>query len=621
MHSLQSCYCTFFYEMDRKDMDVQAQKDARRQLEQDRKRRKEIEEERKLKLEREAQQKRDEKTRALEMQKAELRAILEHEKAQYKLLKEQGLVPELADEIAEDIETGRLPHETIKEAQLRHIRALSKLSASGYGEGKTAFLETYDDKMLEPDDTDQKEEEKKSSEPSIKSLKSSLHLRTEIDDLDSKMEAAMQSAMENMEGDTAVPPSEGEMKRDIKDNADSLNSTEPKESKSPWEDPDNYIVYDAEGDRDKSINIKEDLDDDATLDEVRVLWDIEIDDRKDEGGVGWTEVLVTRYRHDDSPHGSVFLSVDSSEETSLGWISLSAHDCKLKGVVDEDSHELYDCVNEGLLLDRRTAKVTTLPPIQEDADEVEAKSESRSNTMDVDRSKAEAPEENFDEDNEDESIAQQESQGSMSKLQRLQLQAREKMKASADEKIQKIKVGDESAHQNSDYSEAKAQEENFGEDNGQRKLQQLQEDARENIKASADEKVKKINTGDEGTLEEHDNEQNGSSINSDGENLQVEKIENDFDKNNGISKLKRLQLQARANIENSVENKLDKIDTGILEEVVESDVGHMTPYRSGLSQKEDDTPARLDASKSDQPDSIAVIEDAADSDIEEEVLE
>ena len=47
LHSLQSCYCTFFYEMNRQDMDEQAQKDARRQLEQDRKKRLEIEEERK----------------------------------------------------------------------------------------------------------------------------------------------------------------------------------------------------------------------------------------------------------------------------------------------------------------------------------------------------------------------------------------------------------------------------------------------------------------------------------------------------------------------------------------------------------------------------------------------
>ena len=250
MHSLQSCYCTFFYEMDREDMDEQAQKDARRQLEKDRKRRKEIEEERKLKLEREAQQKRDEKAKALERQKAELRAILKHEKAQYKMLKEQGLVPELADEIAEDIETGRLPHETIKEAQLRHIRALSKLSASGYGEDQTAFREIYDDKMIEADNKDQKEEEKKSSVPSIKSLKGSLDPGTEIDDLDSKMEAAMLSAMDNIEGDAATPPSDGEEKRDSRDDENSLNSTESKESKSPWEDPDNYIVYDAEEDGD-----------------------------------------------------------------------------------------------------------------------------------------------------------------------------------------------------------------------------------------------------------------------------------------------------------------------------------------------------------------------------------
>ena len=74
---------------------------------------------------------------------------------------------------------------------------------------------------------------------------------------------------------------------------------------------------------------------------------------------------MTRYRHDESPHGSVYLSVDSSEKSPLGWISLSAHDCRLKGVIDEDSHELYDCVNEGLLLNRRTAVVHGLAPIDE----------------------------------------------------------------------------------------------------------------------------------------------------------------------------------------------------------------------------------------------------------------
>ena len=103
------------------------------------------------------------------------------------------------------------------------------------------------------------------------------------------MEAAS-SAMDNIEGDAATPPSDSEEKRDSRDDENSLNSTESKESKSPWEDPDNYIVYDAEEDGDKTMNAKEDINDDAILDEVRVLWDIEIDVREEEG-VGWTEIL------------------------------------------------------------------------------------------------------------------------------------------------------------------------------------------------------------------------------------------------------------------------------------------------------------------------------------------
>ena len=224
---------------------------------------------------------------------------------------------------------------------------------------------------------------------------------------------------------------------------------------------------------------------------------------------------------------------------------------------------------------------------------------SRSNTMDLDHPKAELKK-NFDEDNEDASLAKQESQGSMSKLQRLQLKARENMKASADEKLKKIKLGDGSVRRIPDHSEAKAQEENFDEDNGDdasaakreykgtlSKLQQLQEDARENIKASAAEKLKKINTEGEGSLKGLHNERNGSSINSDGEDLQVEKIENDFDKSNGMSKPKRLQLQARASIENS-DNKLQDWH-GNLEEAP-SQMWAQNSLQVCLTE-EDDTPA------------------------------
>jgi hypothetical protein len=642
LHSLQSCYCTFFYEMDREDMDEQAQKDARRQLEQDRKKRQEMEEARKLKMLREVEEKHTEKARALEKQKAELRAILKHEKAQYKLLKEQGLVSELVDEVGEDVETGRLPHETIKEAQLRHIRALSKLSVAGYGDGQSvAFGDIFDDEMLE---------KKESSSPTIKSLKGTLDTGADDVDMGSAMDAAMQSAMDNVEGDMAVPPSEGEeMDRKIEDKTESGDGGETKEVKSPWEDTDNYIVYDVEA-RGKDMPVKgatttgnaghaqEEEDEDNDLDEIRVLWDLEVNDREAEGGVGWTEVLATRFRHDDSPHGSVFLTVDSTEQAVLGWISLSAHDCRLKGVVDEDSHELYDCVNEGLLLDRRTATVSELTPIQEADEEVE--NAAIDSMLRPSPSKFQRQEENFDEDDagaggggdeeeadlssarstKEEKIEQLKEEAGLSKLQQLQKQARENRKKLMEEKLSKIEIGNGNKPPPDDG--IPVEEETLGnigsaderqreEEAGMSKLQRLQKQARENRKKLMEEKLSKIEIG-------------GDNNKSTGDGVEEETLGNSRSAARGVSDLKRLQMQARANIKKSVDDKLKNIEIGDADNNNNNNK-HSPSKPGGLSQKEDDTPAKLikkepGPTKSEEPDATPPIK-AKESDLEEEDLD
>ena len=68
-----------------------------------------------------------------------------------------------------------------------------------------------------------------------------------------------------------------------------------------------------------------------------------------------------------------------------------------------------------------------------------------------------------------------------------------------------------------------------------------------------------------------------------------------------------------------MDNKLDKIGTGI-GGGIKSDVGNKTPYKSGLSQKEDDTPARLESSKLINLMQLLLMM-TLDSDVEEEVLE
>ncbi len=590
LHSLQSCYCTFFYEMNRQDMDEQAQKDARRQLEQDRKKRLEIEEERRSKLAREAEAKRTEKARALEKQKAELRAILKHEKAQYKLLKEQGLVSELEEEIKEDIETGRLPHETIKEAQLRHMRALSKLSVAGYGEGQAVLSGVFDDKMLEKDPATVSQGDESSS-PKIKSLKATLGAGTENEDMDAAMDNAMLSAMNNLEGDMAVPPPEEEDGRKNKA-TESLSVGESKESKSPWEDPENFIVYevDAHG---KELTVKDaanaghvdtiskEIDESDDVDEIRVLWDLEVNDREAEGGVGWTEVLATRFRHDDSPHGSVFLTVDSAEHTVLGWISLSAHDCRLKGVVDEDSHELYDCVNEGLLLDRQTATVTELPPIHEVDEEVDGASTHAA--IRPSPSKFQPQEQDFDDD----------SKGGGDPLPESTLTKEEKA-----QKLQNLREKRE-REEEADMSAYK----------------RLQMEAQANIQNATEEKLNKIQTDDD----------NNSQSPSDGlarESINSVDSDDDGDVSDGFATYKRLQMQAQANIKKSLDEKMKKID------VEGGKSSTITPSKTGLSQKEDDTPAKVieeaGASKSEEPDATPpnkLRTDGIKSDLEEEDLD
>ena len=634
--SLQSCYCTFFYEMDGNNMNLQAQMDARKQLEQERKLRKEMEDER-LRIEAiKVEEKRAAKAKALERQKEELREILKKEKAQYKLLKEQGLVSDLTDEIKEDLETGRLPHETIKEAQLRHIKALSKLSVDGYGEDST--LKIFGAELLGGDKAEEYTKSEKSA-TQIKSLKGTLSdEKEENQSLDSAMEAAMQNAMKNMESDMAIPPSE----------ADKDAGGEGKQSKSveeasdhkmsPLEDTENYIVYDIENkDITQNVGDKEISEEfNPDFDEIRVLWDLEVNDREDEGGVGWTEVLVTRYRHDESPHGSVFLSVDSNEKSPLGWISLSAHDCKLKGVVDEDSHELYDCVNEGLLLDRRTAIIHALAPIEE-SEEVESgetsairklpqhisgnilsEEGSSPNDDEIDSLQQQTPEykSGIEKSRDDKAI------DGMAKLKALKAEAEEHLKAKAQASVDAINklpaenastLGD--ARQNSEDSMAK--------------LRALKAEAENNLKIKTQSKIEKIKANSEhvdgiGVIKSDQISDNAAKNNSRNE---LKEVLGEPEALVGMSKLKMLKAQASSKMRENAQAKLEKIHThkgkvmkehesdipgesDIEEEILEDGYNQGQP-RDGLAEKLDDTPfkpkSQMTAStKSEDPDETPI---------------
>jgi hypothetical protein len=89
-----------------------------------------------------------------------------------------------------------------------------------------------------------------------------------------------------------------------------------------------------------------------------------------------------------------------------------------------------------------------------------------------------------------------------------------------------------------------------------------------------------------------------------------------------VSDLKRLQMQARANIKKSVDDKLKNIEIG---DANNNNNKHSPSKPGGLSQKEDDTPAKLikkepGPTKSEEPDATPPIK-AKESDLEEEDLD
>jgi hypothetical protein len=135
-----------------------------------------------------------------------------------------------------------------------------------------------------------------------------------------------------------------------------------------WKDTENYSVYVA---TDVSGDLDDDDDDADERLEIRVLWELEVDDPVHQGGTGWTTVLVIKYRHDDTPHGSVEIGTDDTSPP-LGWIELMANDSRLIQNLDEDSEELYSTVANGMEEDRtRGMTVKMLQPIQEEDDDDE----------------------------------------------------------------------------------------------------------------------------------------------------------------------------------------------------------------------------------------------------------
>ena len=98
--------------------------------------------------------------------------------------------------------------------------------------------------------------------------------------------------------------------------------------------------------------------------------------------------------------------------------------------------------------------------------------------------------------------------------------------------------------------------------------------------------------------------------------------DDDGDGSDGFATYKRLQMQAQANIKKSLDEKMEKID------VEGGKSSTITPSKTGLSQKENDTPAKVieeaGASKSEEPDATPpdkLRTDGIKSDLEEEDLD
>ncbi len=394
-HQLQRCYCTFFYEAD-DDSESQALRDARRQQEEQRRRameemhekaRQEAEERKKLQAEQDA---------ALERQKQEMRAVISHEREQYRLLREQGLVAELVGE-DNGAELGTDGGAGMRASQRRHVKNMSSGSV-------------FDDEMFAKNSPPTSPARGLASvagdvplpQKPFPGLKGSLGSAAEREGQQKGQEAEeedggddlMAAAMAQMAagGDQGVAPDDapgGDTKTEDPAETKDDTATEPGERKEQpakeYSDLLHYTAHPTNPEKEAGMppgpggdDERDDADDEDAL-TVRVLWELQVNDDEEEGGLGWTTVLVTRYRHDDTPHGTVYIVAGPAEEESagagIGWIPLEAHDCKLRAVCDEDSTELYQTVKEGLLLDRRNATVTKLAPIKEDDDDDEAEVE------------------------------------------------------------------------------------------------------------------------------------------------------------------------------------------------------------------------------------------------------
>ena len=208
----------------------------------------------------------------------------------------------------------------------------------------------------------------------------------------------------------------------------------------------------------------------------------------------------------------------------------------------------------------------------------------------------------------------------MSKLQQLQKQARENRKKLMEEKLSKIEIGNGNKPPPDDG--IPVEEETLGnigsaderqreEEAGMSKLQRLQKQARENRKKLMEEKLSKIEIG-------------GDNNKSTGDGVEEETLGNSRSAARGVSDLKRLQMQARANIKKSVDDKLKNIEIGDADNNNNNNK-HSPSKPGGLSQKEDDTPAKLikkepGPTKSEEPDATPPIK-AKESDLEEEDLD